>query len=114
MKTNIVVKLQVEGMHRWLGCNIIEVMFLKSYHRHIFHIRCELAVIDLDREVEIIKLKREIQDYLKRNYFDESLGMCDFKGMSCEQIGQDLLLAYNLHSCEVLEDNENGSITYSG
>lgn len=112
MKTTIIVNLQVEGQHKWESCPIPEMSFLKFFHRHIFHVQCELEVNHSDREVEIIQFKREVLDYFKRNYFKESLGMCDFGEMSCEMIAQDLVEAYNLLTCTVLEDGENGSKVY--
>lgn len=112
MKTNIIVNLQVEGIHQWSECPIPEMAFLKSPHRHIFHFKIEKGVEDLDREIEIIKFKREVSDYINAKFFTSTLKMCDFGNMSCEQIGKLLLDIFHLYSIEVLEDNENGSKTY--
>lgn len=112
MKINIVINLQVEGRHRWENCPIKEMSFLKDYHRHIFHIRCERGVNHTDRDVEIIQFKREVEDYFRRHYFDKELGMCDFGNRSCEDIGVDLQQTYDLYAVEVLEDGENGAKIY--
>lgn len=111
MKTqiSIIITLQVEGQHRWLNCPILEVAFLKSFHRHIFHIECEKVVEHNDRDIEIIRFKREVEDYFKRIYFDPTLNMCNFKEMSCEDICQDLMDIYDLESCTIKEDGENGA-----
>lgn len=111
MKTNIVVRLQVEGIHNWPDCPIKEVAFLKYPHRHIFHIECKKEVTHLDRDIEIIQLKRKIVRYLLFNYgvdFTDSEG-CDFKSKSCEMIAVELLKHFGLNYCQVLEDNENGA-----
>lgn len=111
IKTFINVTLQVEGIHCWPAAKELlpEVAFLSDPHRHIFWVSVVKKVYHEDRDVEIIMFKRELQDYFKRNYFDANLQMCDFKSMSCEMIAKDLVEAYNLASCKVLEDNENGA-----
>jgi hypothetical protein len=105
----IVIKLQVEGIHCWPECPIEEVSFLKHPHRHMFHIRLLKEVGHNDRDVEIIKLKREVQYYLLNEYGNE-MGTCNFGRMSCEDIAEELIKKYKLHGCEVLEDNENGAM----
>lgn len=112
MKTNIIVTLQVEGQHRWENCPIPEMAFLKDYHRHLFCFKIEKGIENLDREIEIIKFKREVSDYIRSEFYDSVLGMCNFGNMSCEQIGKLLLEVFHLYSIEVLEDHENGSKTY--
>lgn len=101
----IVVRLQVEGIHRWEGCDIPEVSFLKNNHRHIFYIEAKKKVSHLDRDIEIICLKRAMLTFLHRNY-----NMCiDFGNKSCEMIANELMKEFALSSCSVLEDNENGA-----
>lgn len=112
MKINIIITLQIEGRHRWAECPIPEMSFLRDYHRHQFHVKCEKAVSHSNRDVEIIKFQREVRDYFQRNYFKESLQMCDFENKSCEDLCIDLIEAYDLESCEILEDGENGSKVY--
>ena len=55
MKKQIVVKLQVEGLHQWQDCPIEDVSFLRDRHRHIFHIEVRKKVSHNDRDIEIIK-----------------------------------------------------------
>lgn len=99
----IVVKLQVEGIHSWDNCNIPEVDFLKYPHRHMFHITLYKSVEDSDREIEIIMLKRKIKEYL-----GEEPVM--FYGLSCEMIAENILKQFDADKVEVLEDNENGAV----
>lgn len=110
MKVFIVVRLQVEGLHSWENCNIKEVDFLRNKHRHLFHIECKKEVKELDREIEIIQLKRKITEFIESNSNNNNGYKCvDFGNMSCEEIAKHLLNAFNLDSCQVLEDNENGA-----
>lgn len=108
MKKYIIVKLEVEGLHFWESCNLEDVMFLKSKHRHIFHIKAKKEVSHSDRETEIILFKRQIKDWLHFHY-DNNSGVLDFDGMSCEMIAEKLVEVFKLKSCEVLEDGENGA-----
>lgn len=102
LSKQIIVKLQVEGLHNWENCNIPEVDFLKYPHRHIFHIELWKEVEGSDREIEIIKLKRHIKKYLG----DEPI---NFKGQSCEMIAEELIKQFAATKVIVLEDNENGA-----
>jgi len=108
MRTSIIVRLQVEGLHQWKGCDIEDVMFLAEPHRHIFHIECRKKVSHNDRDIEIICFKRSIQRYLAETYAKGGI-VCNFGGMSCEMIAMELTKKFNLTYCSVLEDNENGA-----
>jgi len=110
MKTTIICKLQVEGVHQWSKCPIEEVKFLRNPHRHIFYIICEKEVFHDDRDVEFIAFKRKITKYLNKYSNGEYL---EFNNMSCEMIARELLLEFELLRCEVFEDNENGAIIYA-
>lgn len=111
MKIFIIVNLQVEGTHNWPECPIEEVSFLKHRHRHIFHITCKKEVSHNDRQIEIIRLKRQIEYHLRKSFGEGELSAegCFFGRMSCEDIALHLLNKFNLYSCTVLEDNENGA-----
>jgi hypothetical protein len=98
----VIVRLQIEGIHSWDNCNIPDVDFLKYPHRHIFHIEVGASVEDSDREIEIIMLKRRIKEYLG----DEPVM---FYGLSCEMIAENILKQFDADYVIVLEDNENGA-----
>lgn len=103
---HVVVRLRIEGFHCWAECPIEEVSFLRDRHRHIFHVDVTKRVTHSDRDVEIILLKREIEKWLRDTY-----GMpCEFGSMSCEHIAEALLDKFQLSSCTVTEDGENGGI----
>ena len=108
MKTYVTASLQVEGLHRWEGCDLKDVRFLRNVHRHIFYINCKKSVSHEDRDIEIILFKRELSDYLQTRYKKDG-NCCDFGSMSCEMIAKELLQEFNLDFCSVLEDGENGA-----
>lgn len=110
MNTLVVATLQVEGTHRWEDCPFDEVGYLRDAHRHMFHIKVVKEVTHDDRDVEIIKLKRQVKGYLEVKYHIPPYFLCDFGCMSCEMIAKELVERFDLESCEVLEDGENGAI----
>lgn len=105
MKTAIVVTFQVEGTHRWPECPFEDVAFLREKHRHIFHVRATKQVTHSDRQVEIIRLKRSMLMYA-----DKFGG--DFGRASCEDMAEHLVEKFDLITCQVLEDNENGAVAW--
>lgn len=113
MKTNIIIKLQFEGLHQWPGVvehkELEEVHFLASLHRHVFHITAKKEVTHDDRDIEIIKLKRNILEYLHRRYWTENANTHYLGSMSCEMLAKELAKFFGLNYCEVLEDGENGA-----
>lgn len=119
-KSFIWVTFQKEGIHRYPAAatdpklatgDWLDVSFLASPHRHIFHFRVEMEVTHSDRDVEFIQLKRE----LERLYTDGVLQL-DYK--SCEMMSNDLanyvLSKYPDRQLriEVSEDGENGCRMY--
>jgi len=114
-KENVVVSLQMEGVHNWPACPYDDVAFLRSPHRHIFHIRAWKEVSHSDRDIEIIMLKRSIQETLLERYGDNLPGVsmrCLMLGScSCEMLAKFLIDTFELSACSVLEDNESGSYT---
>lgn len=103
MVREIVVKLQVEGIHKWQDCPIEDVLFLRHRHRHMFHIEVRKEVTHNDRDIEIIMLKRKITQFLGKEPIE-------FGNKSCEMIAELLLKAFDCTYVKVLEDNENGAI----
>lgn len=106
MRTYIIVRLQYEAVHRWYGCELEPVSFLRVPHRHIFHIIAKKAVFHDDRDVEFILMKRAMEKYLEGKFGRPG----DLDGMSCEQLAGILLVEFELQSCEVSEDGENGAV----
>lgn len=98
----IIINLQVEGLHQWKECTIEEVNFLRDRHRHIFYITIKKTVFHNERDIEIIKLKREVLKYLGPQPIE-------FGNKSCETIAEDLINKFEADFVSVLEDNENGA-----
>jgi|TARA_R110000744_G_scaffold153214_1_gene267575 hypothetical protein len=114
MKTNIIVKLQVEGTHNWPQASDFEptMEYLEYQHRHMFYIVAKKEVFHDDRDVEFIVFKRKIKKYLKSVYYNETIDCCDFGSQSCEMLAHELYEKFSLCYCSVSEDNENGAEVY--
>lgn len=109
-KTSVVISFQMEGIHSWPEARQVfpDVGFLSDPHRHMFHFKLYKEVFHDDRDVEFIRWKREVMNYLRTRYTD---GYClNFGRMSCEQIATELAEQYDCYKCEVWEDGENGAI----
>lgn len=119
-KSFIFITFQKEGIHRYPAAaekpelatgDWLDVSFLASPHRHMFHFRVEMEVFHSDRDVEFIQLKR----ILERWYSDGTL-MLDYK--SCEMMANDLYKKCietwpdRDYVIEVAEDGENGCRIY--
>lgn len=102
MRIQVVVRLQFEGVHCWPECDLPGVEFLRSPHRHIFHVEARRLVEHSDRDVEIILLKRAMEKFCREMYRDAGR-------KSCEDMAMELIAAFDLASCQVLEDGENGA-----
>lgn len=110
------VTFQKEGIHKYPSAatdpklatgDWLDVSFLGTPHRHIFHFRVEMSVYHDDRDVEFIQAKR-----IMERWFSDGTLQLDYK--SCEMIARDL---YNKcidmwpgrdYTIEVSEDGENG------
>lgn len=112
MNKKIIVQLEVEGVHRWQGCNIEEVLYLKDMHRHNFMIRIEKSVKDSDREIEFIKFKHDVIAQMYEEYYDTIHSLCNFVDDSCEMIAEWILNKFDCDYVEVLEDGENGGAVW--
>jgi hypothetical protein len=111
-KSFIWVTFQKEGIHRYPAAatdpklatgDWLDVSFLATPHRHIFHFRVEMEVFHDDRDVEFIQAKRIMQ-----NWFSDGTLELNFK--SCEMIAKDL--PDRDYIIEVSEDGENGCRMY--
>lgn len=105
--TTVIVRFQLEGIHRWKDAEEKEpeVDFLSFPHRHMFHFEVSKLVEHDDRDIEIILFKRSIMEYL----LDKYGAPCRFENMSCEMIAEETLKEFDCTSVQVMEDNENGA-----
>lgn len=112
-RTNIVINLEVEGLHMWLDAKttLPEVAYLSYPHLHKFKIQVKKKTEtgNNDRPIEIISLKHELDDYFRRNFWDTTHNCHNFNNRSCELIALDLMEAYDLDYVQVLEDGYWGA-----
>lgn len=114
MTTNIIVNLQVEGLHHWPDARKIcpEVAFLDDIHRHKWYITAKRQVTHDDRDVEFIMFKRDIEDYLRKKYYRQDYRSHFFGAKSCEMLAKEILEKFECCYVSVFEDNENGAEVY--
>jgi len=99
----IYVRTEFEALHRYAGAPD-EVEFLRYPHRHIFKVRVDFPVNDLNREKEFFIQKQKIDKFITSTINPRNAG-------SCEQIASKILLGFpDAIRCEVSEDGENGAI----
>lgn len=119
-KSFIWVTFQKEGIHRYPAAaddpslatgDWLDVSFLATPHRHIFHFRVEMEVFHDNRDVEFIQLKR----ILENQY---ATGALQLNYKSCEMMARDLygslisMYPGRDYVIEVSEDGENGCRIY--
>lgn len=112
--TTVWVTFRQEGWHHWPLAEGKRA-YLAQSHRHMFHFRVELQVVDTDREVELHDLRdfclREVNIGFGR-LGDSGL---DFGSQSCEELAELMCeILANEHpkrwvACEVSEDGECGA-----
>ena len=115
-KSYIWVTFRKEGIHMYPAAatdpklatgDWLDVSFLGTPHRHIFHFKVEMEVFHDNRDVEFIQAKR----IMERWYSDGTLQL-DHK--SCEMIARELYARCleqwpsRCYTIEVSEDGENG------
>ena len=105
-RTLVYCTFDFEGFHAWPEAPD-EVAFLRTPHRHQFHVRAEVEVAHQDRHVEFILLKRELARACTVRCSEAREAV---ERWSCEQWAQWLLDTFNLYRVEVSEDDENGAV----
>jgi hypothetical protein len=81
VKTNIIVKWDLEGEHAWPMAPV-PYTFLGSRHRHLFYFEVHIPVL-ASRQLEFLEVRRDLMKIVKSSYGSEP---CDFRGMSCEEL----------------------------
>ncbi|MEM4258047.1 MAG: hypothetical protein QXL17_02705 [Candidatus Thermoplasmatota archaeon] len=109
-RTRVIIRLSVEGIHRWAECPIEEVSYLRQYHRHIFNVIGKAYVTHSDRDIEFIQAAHDIRQYLYDNYYNEQYKCLFFNDKSCEMLADEIVTRFKLYECEVNEDGEGGAI----
>lgn len=106
----VILKTTFPATHHWPGVpsELEDVQFLKHPHRHVFHVTVRFVITHLDRDIEFINKKNEINRFIQKKYYNQFLG-----AMSCEAIAFDILTEFDAYFVAVLEDNENGGEIYA-
>lgn len=104
----VVVNFRFAGLHNWPECPFDDLAFLRSIHRHEFHVCCKKIVSHDDRDIEVICFKGQIEDWLKAQY-PSTGNILQLGSTSCEMLCRKLSEKFNLCYCSVLEDGENGA-----
>ena len=114
MRTNVRVKLELEGLHNWPDAKKVfpEVAFLSDIHRHKWYITAKKKVNHDDRDIEFIMFKRDIEEYLRSKYYKEDYRSHFFGAKSCEMLATEILDLFGCCYVSVFEDNENGAEIY--
>lgn len=100
--TDIYCTVEFAACHYWPEAPD-EVAFLRTAHRHVFHVTLWKSVGELDRSIEFIMLKRELTAFVRQRYEEKT-----FK-LSCEQIAAEIIKEFSGSACKVSEDGENGA-----
>jgi hypothetical protein len=107
-KKFIVIKTSFIATHRWALCPPeAYAPYLRTQHRHQFHVIMKWPVLGSDRELEFLEMKAQVDAHLIKEYLYQDLG-----SLSCEMIAERLIYKFNdSHCCfvSVFEDNENGA-----
>lgn len=103
-RSYVVIRTSFEALHAWPECPYKSVDFLKSSHRHVFHVEMKIRT-DGDRQIELILLKRNVDIFICAEFKGKDLGRT-----SCEVLARKLAEEFNADSVSVFEDAENGAI----
>lgn len=109
----IYIKTDFVGLHSWKDCNIEDVKFLKTPHRHKIYVEVHIKVETNDRELEFFTLKKNVDEIIERLYGKDKIKNLENRSMEmiCIDIQQELITEYANRDIRVLcsEDNEVGS-----
>lgn len=109
--TKLIITQQVSGFHRWLDAKGTRE-YLRYPHRHLFTIRVEFKVNQLDRELEFHDMQFMLLEYIANTWPQAEPGHeVQFGQMSCEQIARAIMDELDVApvAVEVWEDGENGA-----
>lgn len=104
LRFSVLITTTFPAVHCWPACPHEDVAFLRTPHRHLFSVTMWVPVTHADRDVEFIRLKRTVDEFIDTNYREQDLGR-----RSCEMIATDLLSFFGASRVRVMEDGENGA-----
>lgn len=106
-KNFIWITTQFEGFHKYEKAPP-EVIFLRTTHRHIFHLKVWIEVFHNDRDIEFIMFKDYIDAVVEECINYDNTGSCE---MISDNLHEEIEKDYPKRDIriEISEDNENGS-----
>lgn len=109
IQTTVFCRTMWVGFHCWPDAPK-EVFFLRSLHRHVFHVEMRVPVAHDDRDVEFLLLKEALDTWLQG-----TLESKDTLAWSCEHWARAIMDATWLGGhkpcyVSVSEDGENGAV----
>ena len=110
----IEVQCRFVGMHRWKNAPD-EYRYLRSYHRHEFHVTVKKFVHHDDRDEEFCHLKAKVAAWCEQSFgveSDKADGPCYMHDLSCEQMANQIAEQFDAYEVKVSEDGENAGIAY--
>jgi hypothetical protein len=115
----VTVRTQFCGVHCWSECPFEEVAFLRSPHRHIFHVKVDVELpMEQDRQIEFFMLKMDVDNRLRSMWLYCAPKVHQLDDRSCEEVATELIGALKgspllqpalAISVTVSEDGENGA-----
>lgn len=101
-RMGVIVCFSFEGIHSWPDAPGGPEDYLRHPHRHMFHVEAVKDVGHDNRDIEFIGLRAQMARYCSVQFGAPHTS-------SCEQMARRILTAFDLRSCRVFEDNENGA-----
>lgn len=116
MSNMIIARFTAAGIHRWPDAPDRR-RYLRSPHRHLFHVKVYQRVVHSGRDVEFHDLAESAHVAfigLGTQYHEQST-LRDFGARSCEMLAEALaqelrLVGFSPHAIVVSEDGENDGI----
>lgn len=110
MRTSVIVRFTFEAIHHWPEAPHNMQWYLRYPHRHLFHVEAKKEVTHDDRQIEFIELCNRMRSFCQTSFGPVSHGgVVKPLVLSCEMIARVLLEHFELKTCEVTEDGENGA-----
>jgi hypothetical protein len=120
MNTTIWATITVPGTHYWPDAHEGRE-YLAQEHRHLFHVRAEVAVGHDDRDIEFHDLAELLANEARSLAYGSEGGLYSFGSRSCEMLARQLFdwlrdtggPSLSVVSVEWSEDGEFGAIVRS-
>lgn len=103
LKKFVVIKTQFPAIHRYPEATG-QTAYLKHPHRHVFYVVMKWEVQDNNREIEFLKKKTEMNQFIQQELYNQNIG-----NLSCEDLAEMLSITFHANFVSVFEDNENGA-----